>query len=153
MPAGICFHFEDNDRDVWSGRSIDLDAWLYACLAFGVDNKVVVDLTSEGLRVPNIETVKSLEAFEEAHLGERILYLETPWSFTKFEPTKLPDFQHPEDCWYVFGPAGGFRPDERPDLEWLTVPQLGSLDGTHVAMHSVHVVGVVLAHRYWQRGA
>ena len=35
--AGIVFWFENNDRDVFSGRQVDLDAWRYAIKAGGLD--------------------------------------------------------------------------------------------------------------------
>lgn len=51
MTVGVCFYFEDNDVDVWSGRSIDLDAWNYAIKAAGdIKDVVIINRTNENLR-------------------------------------------------------------------------------------------------------
>lgn len=156
--TGICFFFEPNDIDVWSGRAVDLDAWHYASKAFGIDQMAMIDLVGDGLNLQInsstlFERYKQLSDFEEVHSNEDLLYFETPWSFKNITPTKLTQLIHPENCWYIFGPAAGFQPEKMSPRRWITVPQEGSLQGAHIAMHSVHLASIVLAHRYFQRGS
>lgn len=138
--AGVCFYFEDEDVDVWSGK--DLDAWNYACMAAGdIDELVVIDRSRNGAprspgRQYNYRTVTSLE---EANLQGVIAQVVCPWN--GFPTISLWDFDHKVD-WYVFGPAAGWRGQAYGDVN-VTIPMAGM-----GAPHSVHAATAVLMHRY-----
>lgn len=142
--AGICFFFEENDIDVWSGRTIDLDAWNYAAKAAGdIDKIIVVNKTDKILNTPDInfdfKVVKELPDFNE----EKKIYVCCPWNNMK-NSISLWDFNHDVD-WYIFGPASGWK----SVIDYgLYVPQCGI-----GALHSTHIASIVLLHRYkalWQ---
>lgn len=131
---GVCLHFEDNDRDVWSGRSIDLDAWRYALKAFGGDRLAVINLTDSVLAIQDgsifIEEYSSLGDFTSTYPDECLVYVE-------LGGPSLKEFIHPADCWYVFGGTTVTLP--RADV---TVPTNG------LALHPVHVEQIVLWDRF-----
>lgn len=131
---GVCLHFEPHDRDVWSGRALDLDAWRYALRAFGGDRLAVVNLAGDRLAVHDerieVEEHPDLDSFVAAHRGERLVYVE-------LGGPSLIDYQHPAECWYVFGGTTVTLP--RADV---TVPMSG------VVLHPVHVEQIVLWDRY-----
>lgn len=134
--ANICFFYEDNDVDVWSGRHTDLDAWNYAARAAGsIDRIVVVNRTSEVLTPGG-----SFEVVEDYPVMEGLV--------AKFvgpgeggTPVSLWSFMHEVD-WYAFGPASGWSSELVADLD-VVVPQSGM-----AALHSVHIASLVLLHRY-----
>jgi hypothetical protein len=132
---GVCLHFEDNDRDVWSGRPVDLDAWRYALRAFGGNRLAVVNLTGAELAVHDehlrFEQHASLEEFVDLHEKEHLVFVE-------LGGPNLRDFSHPGDCWYVFGGTSVTLP--RADI---TVPTCG------VVLHPVHAAQIVL----WDRAS
>lgn len=141
MP-GLCFHFEPNDIDVWSGREIDLDAWNYAVKAAGdIDEIVVINRTSASLR-PLDADIPFLQVSELPSLG-RAAFLCAPDEAAAVS-VSLWDFSHDVD-WYVFGPAAG----------WDHVPELGVHIPTALGIpfHAVHAATVALAHRFHVIGA
>lgn len=138
MSFGVCLHFEDYDRDVWSGRSIDLDAWRYALKAFGGDRMAVINLTGDKIAM-NDESVayeehSSLASFLAAHQGETMVFVELGGS-------DLAAFEHPADCWYVFGGTTVSLP--RADVE---IPTGG------LALHPVHCWQMVAWDRFSKGG-
>lgn len=139
MTFGVCLHFEDNDRDVWSGRAIDLDAWRYALKAFGGDRLAVVNLSEAELSVRDesivVEEHPSFDAFTAAHEGECLVCVE-------LGGPSLVDFTHPAACWYVFGGTTATLP--RADV---SVPTRG------VVLHPVHVQSIVLWDRHCKGAA
>lgn len=143
--AGVCFYFEDEDVDVWSGKN--LDAWNYACMAAGdIDKIVVINKTQQALTTPGGQyDFKTVTSLEDANLQGVIAQIVCPWN--DFNLTELWDFSHAVD-WYVFGPAAGWGSIDIGDVH-VTIPVHGL-----AAMHSVHAASVVLAHRYkvtsWQ---
>lgn len=137
--VGVVFFFEDNDKDVYSGRHIDLDAWyLSTQVCSDVDKMILINLTDQLIRTPNADfdfTVCSgLPPLENAIYlcphGEQTLY----------------DIDHSKVDWYVFGPASGWREDVGPKVS------LPSCE--HVHLHSQHVMTAVMYDRYrnveWQ---
>lgn len=135
--VGLCFFFEDNDRDVWSGREIDLDAWRYAAKASGIDEMVVVNRTETPISQIDLEI--ALHVVQEVpELPGVVASLVCPWR--PWPATSLWDFDHAVD-WYVFGPADGWQ--QRPQGQLVTVPQAGL-----AALHAVHIASVVMLHRY-----
>lgn len=156
MTVGLVFHFEDNSHDVFSGRQDDLDAYRYACKAFGITSMVMVDYCSGGTNVSmqdqeiSFEKYCNLAAFEAAHPNDTFVYLECAWTCLEngVTPGKLHvDFVHPDDAnttvWYILGPSQGFIPAPNDGKTWLSVPQEGM-----GAMHASHVAGIVLYDRH-----
>jgi len=136
--AGICFYFEDNDTDVWSGRSFDFDAWRYAIGTAGDINKaIVINKTENNLPTPKGVTKWSIHK-EMPDLDGKVTYMQTPWKDK--DSQSLWDFDHKTD-WYVFGPANGWN-QKFPNS--VSIPQ-SNVNG---ACHSVHIATVVMMHRY-----
>lgn len=134
--AGIAFYFEDYDRDVYSGRRIDFDAWRYAALAAGdIDRMLVVNRTEEALPNPG-GNIKLTEVDELPELDNAV-YMATPWDT---ESEALWHFDHDVD-WYVFGPAAGWA-GQVPGRA-VHIPQNGL-----AAFHSIHIASVVMMDRY-----
>ena len=135
--AGIVFHFEEYDRDVYSGRRIDFDAWRYAAKAAGdIDKMIVVDKTGLQFGHPGGEIEFSV-VNELPELEGKVAYMVCPWNNVKSK-TSLWDFDHNVD-WYVFGPASGWGEMD----EGIYIPQ-----ASEVASHAIHIANVVLMHRY-----
>lgn len=153
LKPGICFYFEDNNIDVYSGRLIDLDAWRYACKAFGVYTMRVINKTRQLLAMHDMEMdfkeYSSEEEFLADSINDKLIYVECPLllnNVVKYE--ELPVFQHPVEgdgyIFYCFGPADGFRPKSQDDKIWITIP----MTNLSMVMHSVHAVICVLYDRY-----
>jgi len=136
--AGICFFFETYDKDVWSGRNIDLDAWIYAAkIAGDIDKMHVINRTPSKIQSPDRRTQFSIsETMPE--LEGKVTYVTTPWQ----NPDAVPiwDFDHQTD-WYAFGPGSGWH-DKHEHA--ITIPQANE----GIACHSVHIVTTVIMHRY-----
>jgi len=137
--AGICFYFEPNDVDVWSGRRLDLDAWNYAAKAGGVDRMVVINLTDQVIRTPDSDLAE-FRVVDAMPPLDRAVYLVGPGEAAGASP--LWTFDHDVD-WYCFGPAQGWQFPVSPKLH---VPQ-----ANRGALHSVHVATAVMLHRHHVR--
>ena len=135
--AGIVFYFEDNDKDVWSGRNIDLDAWNYNCKIGGIDKAIVVNLTHQNL-ITFDGNMDITFVDEMPSLIGNITQLVTPNEVA--EATSLYEFNHQTD-WYVFGPASGWRGNHFANT-FLTIPE-----STPIYHHSVFVGATVMYHR------
>jgi hypothetical protein len=138
--AGICFFFENNDVDVWSGRNSDLDAWNYACKVAGdIDKAIIINQSSMDLKTfdENMD-VKIVSSLKEANIEGHITQLVCPWNTA--ETTSLWDYDHNTD-WYIFGPAEGWEQDFFGTQ--VCVPQ-----HSKGGLHSVHVATTVMLHRY-----
>jgi hypothetical protein len=139
--AGLCFFYEEPDRDLWSGRRLHLDAWNYAAKVAGdITKMIVVNRTAQEILTPDAElelfqVVSELPALDNAircvgpgEIGEGSILL---W-----------DFDHNVD-WYVFGPASGWG----TPMVGLHVPQANI-----GACHSIHVATAIMFHRYHVKG-
>ena len=138
--VGLCFYFEDNDVDVYSGRSIDLDAWNYASKAAGDVNKwAIINRTDQAILGNGTYSLSLYSTYSQflAHTEGLLTYIIPQWSATD-DSMSLWDWRHSTD-WYVFGPADGW--DELKT--GIYIPQSG-----RVALHSVHAASCVLFHRY-----
>lgn len=137
--VGVCFFFEQNDIDVWSGRKADLDAWNYAIKAAGdVDRVVVVNRTDLKLRTFDADLdLMFVDELPEL-LGRRI-HVHAPREPAK-QTTPLWAFDHLGVDWYLFGPAMGWR-CEIP--EGIHIPTANDVE-----LHAVHIASIVMAHRF-----
>ena len=135
--AGIIFHFEDNDADVFSGRETDLSAWNYACKIGDINSAIIVNKTEEPLSTfdfdMHIMVVEELPVLED-----KIAVMVCPWN--NVESESLWDFDH-DVVWYMFGPAAGWN--ETPKGRRVHIPQNG-----RGAAHSIHVATTVMYHRF-----
>lgn len=140
--VGVCFFFEREDVDVWSGKN--LDAWHYAFAASGdINNIIVINRTNYKLFNPNPDKYEFNTTNEFPTLSGEIVGLITPWRKTE-KSISLWDFDHNVD-WYCFGSAAGELPNYNIEI---FVPQKGL-----GALHSVHIASTVMLHRYgkiWQ---
>ena len=139
--AGICFYFEDNDIDIWSGRSIDLDAWNYSIkLTPDIDKVVIINKTTQSLQPFDI-SIDTVITDNMPVLSGSLTQIVCPWEVTPSPITDLWDFNHQTD-WYLFGKATGWG-DEYFSNSYVTIPQNGMS-----ACHAVHVNTTIMAHRY-----
>lgn len=141
--AGLCFYYEDNDIDVYSGRPCDLDAWNYALQAGGPDMRqmMVLNRTNQMLHTPNAKVsfeVRSETEGELVELSGKVAYFVPPSDGRATED--LWDFHHEVD-WYFFGPAQRFyfEPKSQDSVVAIPIP---------VQLHALHVASIVMAHRY-----
>jgi len=136
MP-GICFYFESNDRDVYSGRQQDIDAWIYA-IKIPCDIEKVIVVNSSDL------TLRGLDMNFDWHIIGEMPILEG--DVTNFVAPgrggeSMWNFDHQTD-WYVFGPASGTIANT-PDRT-ISIPQ----SNPNIHLHSVHVATTAMFHRY-----
>ena len=140
--TGICFFYEDEDTDVWSGK--DFDAWNYACKVAGdIDSAIIINKTTQ-VFTPfdvsmNIRTVADLAQAQDSMTGT-IMYLVMPWDTGNH--ISLAGHDHDVD-WYVFGPAAGWA---GLVASGVYIPQ--DFNGTQYAVHSVHAATHVMFDRY-----
>lgn len=138
--VGIVFYFESYDKDVWSGRKIDLDAWNYNCKIAGIKKVIIVNKTYTELS--SFDKDMDIQIVSEMpELDGHVTQLVCPWENTPSEKIELWDFNHDTD-WYVFGPADGWVNNHFGD-SYVTIPQNGI--GAH---HSVFVANTVMFHRF-----
>jgi len=135
--AGLCFFYEAEGIDVWSGRGVY--AWNIAAKAAGdIDTIIVVNRTTERLASPdarmNFQVVGLMPDLPNA------VYCVGPGEKGS-DYTSLWNFDHNVD-WYCFGPATGWFPSG-PKLH---IPMASG------AFHSVHAASVIMAHRYFVKG-
>ena len=139
--AGICFYFEEYDKDVWSDKNFD--AWNYACnIAGDIDSLIVINETDEKLMTPNasleFSVVNTLEEAKDLMQGE-IVHVVCPWD--DCNKITVEDYKHTAD-WYIFGSANGWKGIDISN--GITLRQAGQC-----AVHSVHACTVVMFNRYW----
>lgn len=137
MP-GIVFYFENTDKDVYSGRETDLDAWRYAAYSAGdITDLIVINESSTVLDPENLDLnfnwqiVSSMPA-----LTGTVTKVVCPWESGNH--TSLWDFDHNTD-WYVFGPASGWAGPQ----DGVCIPQSGQ-----ASEHSAHIMSTIMFHRY-----
>jgi len=137
--AGICFYFENNDIDVWSGRLIDLDAWNYACkMNPDITKAVIINQTNIDLHSFDADMDITIVS-EPIPLEGNIVQLICPWE----QPNSISlwDYHHNVD-WYCYGPGAGWT-DNYFANDYVYIPQ-----NSRVACHSIHIHTVTMAHRY-----
>jgi hypothetical protein len=139
--AGIVFYFENYDKDVWSGRKIDLDEWNYSCKVANINKAIIVNKSMYDVlsfdKDMDIEIVGELPS-----LSGHVTQLVTPHELKEGETAvSLWDFDHQTD-WYFIGPSDGWVGNHFGDT-LVTIPQHGI--GYH---HSVFIGSTVLFHRY-----
>ena len=138
----LAFFFEDSDKDIYSGRLIDLDAYRYACKAFGVNHMAVINLSTEEISMNDdgilLEQYSSFEEFKNSHKDSKMLLTEVPWACPA--GAYILNKELPEFDWIVIGPSTGWIPHPQ-DVEWLLVPQNGK-----GALHSQHIATLILGY-------
>jgi len=138
--ASVCFFYEENDVDVFSGRQDLLDAWNYALLMAGdIDHVVIINLTDERLNFNQsfkVDIVESVENFHEISDGQKVVLVGAENEFSN--PVSLWDYDHKDD-WYFFGSASGHQLSE----SGISIPSENEM-----ALHSVHAATVIFSHRY-----
>jgi len=133
--AGVAFYFEDNDIDVYSGRTIDLDAWHLASRIPGdIDRMIVINKTQQKLTTGYCDI--DFRVVDELPRLENAVYLDPR------RGQSLWQLDHEKVDWYVFGPAGGWDKTEL-GREYVHIPHHGL-----VHCHSQHVMTTVMFHRY-----
>jgi len=152
----ILFHFEDNKIDTYSGRQDDIDAWRYAHKAFGLSEMHMIDKTTGGVEWKTNDAecplyiYKSIDEWKEKNRPTNIYYLETEWSLPKDKIQYLNYFvwkwvDPNEDNWFLIGDSEGFNGSEHGNF--ISIKQDGK-----GAMHSVHIIGILLHHLYNNQG-
>ena len=144
MP-GIVFYFEENDKDVWSGRDIDLEAWASACQAAGDITKVII-INQTNTKLRTFDPDKNFKITDKLpdNLEGHITYVICPWDKAQNKQS-LWDFDHQTD-WYIFGPSVGWCNHPIQNGIYIPVP-----DNKRIALHATHIASVVLMHRFGRR--
>ena len=137
--VGVCFHYEEYDSDVFSGRPVILDAWNYAILAAGdVSEVCIINTTPQTLHFNekfDLKVFGSCQEFLEYSKGRKVTNVVAPGEVEN--ATSLWEFDHVTD-FYLFGSTA-----DRLSGGGITIPTAGS-----AAFHPVHSATVVLTHRY-----
>lgn len=155
--VGLCFHIDEERRDLLSASDAHLDLWRTAGKAFGVRRFACIDLSGQVTAIPDGSIVfdlhESLAEFEGAHPEERIVFCESPWSIPAgVERGQLGDFVHPlAPCWYVFGPNHGLEPADAGRSVWLSVNQPWTEAPTNAARNPSLYPNQVAALVLWDR--
>ncbi len=146
--AGIIFYFEDNDKDVCSGRYADLDLWNYACKIAGIEKAIIINKSSLNITSfdSDMDIIIIQDEKELPKLEGNIVQLVCPWEETPLKPIELWDTNHNFD-WYFFGPSSGWKGNFPQGHSFLTIPQKGM-----GATHSIHVATATMYHRYNIKG-
>ena len=134
----LVIHFEDNDKDVWSGRNLDIDMWKTACFNWGIDELRIIDLRTDKTWQPLDPSLqlKWYSTIEEATEDlNNIVYIDRQGD------TSLWQINHNEIEAYVIGASYGYI--SRPEGVKVVIPQQGRDE-----MHSTHIAAIVLADRY-----
>lgn len=135
--AGICFHFEPDTVDVFSGREQDIHAWIYAAQIPG-DITDMVMINSSGWTPKGLDGKFNWKIVPEMpDLPGRVTYLVTDKGHGG--DLSLWNFNHKTD-WYAFGPAGGWGDDRNG----VNIPQANPL----VALHALHIAPTVMFDRW-----
>lgn len=128
---GLCFHFENNERDMWSGRAIDLDLWRVPAKAQGIAKFAIIDESDCRYRWTDsevtLEEYDSLEDFEKAHVGDQLVYVErrkTVSGLPNHYDVRHYPFNFDEMTWFIVGPASGLRPADSDERTWVYLPQI-----------------------------
>lgn len=147
--AGIVFWFENNDRDVFSGRKVDLDAWRYAVKAGGIEKARCFNATELEVKfdkdfdfeVAGKDNIDFLD-WVDSHKEENLVFFDTEWSCPE-SAIPISDLDHSTVDWYIFGAANGFHSDILRDHNFVYLPINGM-----GALHSVHIASAVLLRRW-----
>ena len=141
----LAIHLDEWDRDVYSGRQIDLDAYRYACKAFGVSEiavinsgKIEYEMNDESMK---LEEFDSFEDFRLAHQDESITIVEVPWA-APADAVGLHKENVPRTDWYVIGPARGWKCQPQ-GCKWISIKQNGK-----GALHGQHIATLLLGHLF-----
>ena len=148
--AGIVFWFENSDRDKFSGRQVDLDAWRYAigagCISETVcfnksDYNPVLNAGYSTFKIIDGDRTKFTEWVVE-HKDQNLLFIETEWSCPS-NAINLGSVNHATIDWYIFGPSNGIPTECQEFGQWCYLPVKDRF-----ALHPVHIASCVLTRRY-----
>lgn len=143
--AGIVFWFQSNDKDVWSGRPYDLDAWRYAAKAGGINQARCINETPwpvffDGDFDFEIIGSRKDDLMEWTKDKSNMVILETERMCPE-GAIPLRELDHSKVEWYIFG-QGNASP-QGIDGQYVYLPQDG-IGG----LHPVHTASAVLLRRW-----
>ena len=146
--AGVVFWFEDNDRDTFSGRQLDLDAWRHALKAGGIDkarcfniskfDPVIIgddDYTIAGT------SKKDYIDWVDQHKYENLLFVGSQNECPESAVT-LKNVDHNQVDWYIFGRSNGILKTGH-EKNFMYLPTKNNL-----ALHSLHIASAVMLDRW-----
>lgn len=143
--AGIAFWFQSDDRDVFSSRPIDLDAWRYAAKAGGCTKARCINETDESLCFGgdfDFEIIGDKEQDLRSWLEdkENVVIFQCEWSCPE-NAKPLSIIHHPEVEWYVFG--HGANTPKNLNGQYVYMPQADK-----GGLHPVHAASAVMLRRW-----
>ena len=144
--SGVVFYFQTFDKDVFSSRPIDLDAWRYALQAGGITKARCLNEADANisLGIDDFEIigthVDDLLAWQQAHSEDYFAVFDTQWTCPP-DAIPLQNLDHSQVDWYVFGGGNGI-PVNLPGQR-VYLPQSGT-----GSLHSVHVASAVMFRRW-----
>ena len=143
--AGVVFWFQSQDRDVFSGRPIDLDAWRYAIKAGGCNQARCINETAWPLTFEeafDFEIIGSHvdDLHDWAKDKKNVVVFEAEWSCPE-GAIPLSEVDHSKVDWYVFG--NGSSAPQGLAGQYVYLPQDG-IGG----LHPVHTASAVMLRRW-----
>jgi hypothetical protein len=135
--AGIVFWFQEKDRDVFSSRRIDLDAWRYAAKAGGIDKARCINQTDQHLHFDgdfDFEIIgqNSSDLRKWLEDQENAVIFQCEWSCSSDAiPMRMVD--HTNVDWYVFGEGNSTPPDLKGQYVYMPQCDQGGLHPVHAA--------------------
>ena len=136
----LMFYFDEHDKDVWSGRTIDYDIWQVFTQIWGVTELAVINNTDLELNTAgrdNIEIFSNEEVFFSKN--RTFIHLEHPKNSPK---EMLSEHTFDSEAWYCMGPAQGWSHMYRGKT--LGIEQIGSAE-----LHAPFVASV-LCYEYYK---
>lgn len=143
--AGIVFWFQGDDKDVFSSRPIDLDAWRYAIKAGGCNKARCINETDEKLKFDSCFDFNIIGSNQQDLVvwledKENVIFFQCEWSCSE-DAIPFSEVDHTKVDWYVFGSASGVP--KNLNGQYVYMPQAGM-----GAMHSVHAASAVMLRRW-----
>jgi hypothetical protein len=153
--AGIVFYFEDYDKDVYSGRRIDLDAWNYAMKSGGIDKAICFNCVHDiklqmdnkihftEIHAHNVKPRVILSQWLNENGIDKKIVLFTPPKSAPNDAIHIKDLEHNTVDWYVFGPSVGVDSDYK-NTQYVYIPTADE----RIDLHSVHIGSYVMLRRF-----
>lgn len=142
--SGIVFYFQENDKDVFSGRKVDLDAWRYAMKAGGINEAKIINETELSLSLGGDMNYEIIGRSDQDLVkwvnnnkhNNNIVALSPEWE-CPYDSKSIYELNNNilDINWFLIGGANGLP---KLDIEYVYFPQNGQ-----GAMHSVHVASVL----------
>lgn len=150
---GLLFHFEDANKNVYSGADWCFDLWRITAKAFGLDFFGIIDKTvnKDGVKYCHNDADIVYKYYAdlaeaEADLSNlKFIYCESLDILNDkavLSKTDVEAFDHPSNCVYAFGPdSSGFNIENNDPREFVYIKSV-------VGLWAINAASIVLSDRY-----